>query len=142
MIIASRRAYCSKTMTPADTEADPAVEKRRHRRAPLSLLVQYRSETFDDFLTDYSEDISLGGMFIRTDTPRPVGSMIYLQFSLEDGSVLLEGLGKVVHVSDGSGGRPVGMGVQFESFDDASRGFIEELVASRLAELDAGADAG
>ncbi len=112
-------------------------EQRRYPRAPLNLLVQYRCDTLEDFLSEYSADISLGGMFIRTETPRPVGSMIYLQFALKDGSVLIEGLGRVVHVNEPGGDRPAGMGVEFLNFDDESKAFIEELVASRLPEGEA-----
>ena len=59
---------------------------------------------------------------------------IYLQFALKDGSSLIEGLGRVVHVNEAGGEGEAGMGIEFESFDDESRKFIEELVASRLAE--------
>ncbi len=122
------------------TETDPPAseaggsDQRRHPRARLSLLVQYRLDTFEDFMSEYSADISLGGMFIRTKDPRPVGSRIYLQFALKDGSSLIEGLGRVVHVNEAGGAGEAGMGIEFESFDDESRKFIEELVASRLAE--------
>ncbi len=94
--------------------------------------MQYRCDSLEDFLSEYSADISLGGMFIRTEDPRPVGSMIYLQFALKDGSTLIEGLGRVVHVNAPGEGRTPGMGVEFLNFDDESKAFIEELVASRL----------
>ncbi|MFW5878661.1 MAG: PilZ domain-containing protein, partial [Myxococcota bacterium] len=84
----------------SDDDVGSGEDKRRFPRAPLSLLVQYRFDSFDDFLSEYSADISCGGMFIRTEDPRPVGSMIYLQFALKDGSKLIEGLGRVVHVND------------------------------------------
>jgi len=109
-------------------EQEAGLNQRKHQRASLSLLVQYRFDTFDDFLGEYASDISLGGMFIRTETPRPTGSMIYLQFSLKDGSTLIEGLGKVCHVTPPGGERPAGMGVEFLNFDEESRSFIESLV--------------
>jgi uncharacterized protein (TIGR02266 family) len=113
------------------------LQRRRHPRAPLSLLVQYRFDTVDEFMSEYSADVSIGGMFIRTDEPRPTGSLIYLQFALKDGSKLIEGLGRVVHVTqpgaaDADAGRPAGMGVEFVNFDDDSQTFIEEIVAARL----------
>src|SRR4051812_6245198 len=88
-------------------------EKRKAPRAELHILVQFRFATFEDFLAEYSIDISVSGMFLRTDPPRPEGSMIYLQFALRDGSKLIEGLGKVVRVNPAGGDKPAGMGVEF-----------------------------
>lgn len=108
--------------------------KRRHQRVPLALLVQYRLDTFEEFLAEYSHDISVGGMFIRTEEPREQGSMIYLQFWLNDGSKLIEGLGKVVWVNPpGDPQRPAGMGIEFVNFDEDSMGLIEEIVQARSA---------
>lgn len=112
----------------------PGSEKRRFARTALSLLVQYRFNTFEDFLAEYSVNLSAGGMFIRTDTPKDEGSIIYLQFSLKDGSRLIEGMGRVVRVNPpGVAGRVAGMGVEFLNFDAESMELIEEIVASKAA---------
>lgn len=109
--------------------------KRRHPRAPLSLLVQYRFNTFDDFLAEYSVNISQSGMFIRTETPSEEGAIIFLQFALADGSKLIEGMGRVVRVNPpGVPGRIPGMGVEFLNFDEESMALIEEICATRLAQ--------
>lgn len=109
-------------------------DRRRWPRANLNLLVQYRFETFDDFMGQYASDISEGGMFIRCDDAHEEGSMIYLQFSLRDGTKLIEGLGRVVRVNPASSSDP-GMGIEFVSFDDASRDMIEAVVRERRAEV-------
>jgi molecular chaperone DnaK len=118
-----------------DAESDGRyANRRKHPRTPLSLLVQYRFNSFEDFLAEYSVDISPGGMFIRTAEPREMGSMIYLQFQLKDGSKLIEGLGKVVWVNaPGTPGRAAGMGIEFINFDDESMALIEEICASKQA---------
>ena len=64
---------------------------------------------------------------IKSDTPREVGSLIYLQFTLQDGSKLIEGLGRVVRVSDGSKDGLPGMGVEFVNFDSESMALIEQI---------------
>ena len=110
-------------------------DRRKHPRTPLSLLVQFRFNTFEDFLADYSHDISTGGMFVRTDEPKEEGSMVYLQFSLKDGSRLIEGMGKVVRCNPpGEVGRVAGMGIEFLNFDEESMTLIEEICASRTAQ--------
>lgn len=108
------------------------ADKRRFARTALSLLVQYRFNTFEDFLAEYSVNLSAGGIFIRTDQPKDEGSIIYLQFSLKDGSRLIEGMGRVVRVNPpGTPGRVAGMGIEFLNFDPDSTALIEEIVASK-----------
>ncbi|MFZ5472181.1 MAG: TIGR02266 family protein [Myxococcota bacterium] len=90
--------------------------------------MQFRFDTFEDFLAEYSVNISPGGMFIRTTEPREEGSMIYLQFTLKDGSKLIEGLGRVVRVNPpGDRSREPGMGIEFVNFDEESMALIQEI---------------
>ncbi len=111
---------------------EPGENRRRHPRTALSLLVQYRCDSFEDFLAEYATNISLGGMFIATAEPREAGELIYLQFTLKDGSKLIEGLGRVVRVNaPGEKGRTAGMGVEFVSFDEASMALIEDICGAR-----------
>ena len=114
------------------SDSESHDDRRKHQRTPLSLLVQFRFNTFEDFIADYSHDISPGGMFIRTDEPQEEGSIVYLQFSLKDGSRLIEGMGKVVRCNPaGVAGRVAGMGIEFLNFDDESMALIQEICASR-----------
>lgn len=115
------------------SESDGGAEKRRHPRAPLNVLVQFRFDTFDEFLAEYSLNISPGGIFIKTDQPREEGSVIYLQFTLRDGSRLIEGMGRVVRVTKppGDAKRPAGMGIEFINFDEESMALIAEICAQR-----------
>lgn len=116
------------------SDEGPGAEKRKHKRTPLSILVQYRFNTFEDFLAEYSVNLSVGGIFIRTDHPKEEGSIIYLQFSLADGSRLIEGMGRVVRVNPpGVKDRVAGMGIEFLNFDDESMALVEEIIASRQA---------
>jgi uncharacterized protein (TIGR02266 family) len=116
------------------SEDDRGHERRRHARTPLSLLVQFRFNTFEDFLAEYSVNLSPGGIFLRTDEPRALGSIVYLQFSLKDGSRLIEGMGRVVRVNPpGEAARTAGMGVEFLNFDEESMALIDEICAARQA---------
>jgi uncharacterized protein (TIGR02266 family) len=106
-------------------------EKRKHPRTPLSLLVQFRFNTFEDFLAEYSVNISPGGMYIKTTEPKEEGAIIYLQFSLMDGSRLIEGMGRVVRVNPPGGPGEPGMGIEFINFDEESMALIQEICAAR-----------
>jgi type IV pilus assembly protein PilZ len=111
------------------------TDRRRYPRVPLSLLIQYRFDTLEDFLSEYSTDISMGGMFIRTEQPRDEGTLVYLQFYLRDGAKLIEGLGRVVRVNpvDFAGGEGIaGMGIEFVNFDEESMELISQIVERNL----------
>ncbi len=107
------------------------VEVVRAPRVPVSMLVQYRFDTLQDFVAEYSIDLSTSGIFVRTEEPRKVGSMVYLQITLRDGSKLIEGFGRVARVGSDARGQ-TGMGIQFINFDDDSMALIEKIVAGRL----------
>jgi uncharacterized protein (TIGR02266 family) len=100
-------------------------------RVPVSMLVQYRFDTLEAFAAEYAVDLSTTGIFVHTDDPRKVGSMVYLQITLKDGSKLIEGFGRVARVGRDERGQ-AGMGIQFINFDDESMALIERLVAQNL----------
>jgi uncharacterized protein (TIGR02266 family) len=110
-------------------------EKRRAARAPLSLLVQFRFDSVEDFVAEYASDLSTRGVFIRTDQPREQGALVYLLFTLKDGSRLIEGLGRVIRsVAPGAAETgAAGMGIEFLNFDEESMEVIERIVRDRLA---------
>ena len=110
------------------------LEKRRYPRAPLNLLVQYRFDSMEAFLSEVASDISVGGMFIRTEEPREEGALVYLQFWLADGTKLIEGLGRVVRVNrPGDPDRTPGMGIEFVNLDEESTDLIHDIVRTNLA---------
>jgi type IV pilus assembly protein PilZ len=123
-------------MTDSPEGTESGSDKRRYPRAPLQLLVQYRFQNVGEFLAEYSSNISLGGIYIRTDHPREEGALIYLQFTLRDGSALIEGLGRVVRSNPpetAPAGVEPGMGVEFLNFDEETQEVIEKIVSDRLA---------
>lgn len=119
----------------ASDPADPA-NRRRHPRVELDLLVQFRSDTFEEFLVEYATNISEGGMFVRTTTPRPHGTTLYFQFVLRDGRTLIEGLAKVVHVNPPESSDP-GMGLELITIDEESRALMRAVIDARVRDSQA-----
>ena len=107
-------------------------DRRRFPRVALTLLVQFRVDSYEDFLREYATDLSSGGMFIRTNTPRKEGDEIYFQFAVSGGGSIICGLGKVMHVNPVGGPQPPGMGIEFISLDEKSREVIDEIIQRRL----------
>lgn len=113
------------------TRSYPAVgtqrrmEVPRETRIPLAAQVRLQYASILDFHESQSVNISLSGMFVASDNPGSVGSLVDFEFCLEDGLVLLKGKGEVVRVTQA----PVsGMGVRFVELDEESRKCIARIV--------------
>ena len=118
------------------TAGDPAIRQSpvESRRIPLERKVILKFHHFGGFFIEYSANISATGMFIRTESPKPPGSVFIFEIWLGEEYKLVHGLGEVVwnrehHESDD---RPAGMGVRFLKVDEESRGVIERIIAEHV----------
>ncbi len=103
----------------------PRTEIPRETRIPLAAQVRLQYPSILDFHESQSVNISRSGMFVVSDNPGPVGSLVDFEFCLEDGLVLLKGKGEVVRVTQ----TPLaGMGVRFLELDEESRKCITRIV--------------
>ena len=117
----------------------PGEEKRRWPRAPVELAVRMRFESVREFLDATAEDLSVGGMFLRSQhfgpggQLREIGEVLALQFDAGNRRVV-EGLGRVVRViGPGAPGVVPGVGIEFVELDEAGRRLIEAIVQIKLA---------
>ena len=110
-----------------------AEEKRNHPRAKvLSMTVRYKSATVDDFIEHHSDNVSRGGIFIKTTSPFPPGTLLKFEIRIADDEAVLAGVGRVVWKKDEAGeGEPPGMGVKFIKLDEKSRALLSRLVESQ-----------
>ena len=58
-------------------------DQREFKRAAIPLLIQYRFSPFENYETDYSANVSAGGLFIHCDDPPANVSTILLRFCRE-----------------------------------------------------------
>lgn len=111
-----------------DTRKDP-------RAKIVSLNVRYKSATVDEFIDNHASDVSKGGIFIKTSTPFPQGTLLKFEIRLAGDQSVIAGVGRVVWKRDPAAAsgtqNPAGMGVKFIKLDDSSRAVIDKLVASR-----------
>ncbi|HYG61605.1 MAG TPA: TIGR02266 family protein [Thermoanaerobaculia bacterium] len=110
---------------------------RDSRRVPLETRVQFKFDRFFGFLSEYSSNISPGGMFINTQQPQPPGTVLDVEFSLgEDGFQLIQARGEVIWVrkEDQGPGRPAGMGLRFLELSDGSKELIYRMVDNYVQE--------
>jgi len=109
-----------------------AQETRKDPRAKvLTMTVRYKSATLDEFIEHHSHDVSRGGMFIKTPSPFPPGTLLKFEVRISGDQRVMQGVGRVVwkrEAGEVHDGAPAGMGVKFIKIDDASRGVIDQLV--------------
>lgn len=101
------------------------------KRAEERLTINKEFESFDAFIQEYVTNISKTGVFIRTQTPLPIGTKVNLHFSvIMEGVETIEGVGEVVRVETNASGN-VGMGVVFVELSSYSRGLLDKLLTRR-----------
>ncbi|HSS77504.1 MAG TPA: TIGR02266 family protein [Thermoanaerobaculia bacterium] len=107
---------------------------RDSRRVPLETRVQFKFDRFSGFLSDFSANVSPGGMFIRTRTPQPQGTVLEFEFRLGDGFELIRGRGEVVwtRAQDEGPARPGGMGIRFLELSQGSKELIYRIVDQHI----------
>ena len=102
---------------------------------PLEREVVLEFEHFSSFISEYSANISLGGMFVKTEKPRLPETVFRFEVRLADDAPLIAGLAKVLWVREAAEGddRPRGMGVRFLQLEDVGRELIEQIVREHMA---------
>ncbi|MFP5288547.1 MAG: TIGR02266 family protein, partial [Thermoanaerobaculia bacterium] len=116
--------------------ADYTNIPRDSRRVPLETRVQFKFDRFSGFISEYSSNISPGGMFIKTQTPLPPGQTLDFAFRLGDGFELIKGRGEVMWTRDQDEGpmRPAGMGLRFLELAEGSQELIYRMVDQHIQE--------
>ncbi|WP_437604733.1 TIGR02266 family protein [Sorangium sp. So ce834] len=107
-----------------DTRKDP-------RARVLQMTVRYKSATVDEFIEHHSHDVSRGGIFIKTPSPFPAGTLLKFEIRLQDEQAVIAGVGRVVwkrEPAQASDAHPSGMGVKFIKIDEKSKAVITRLV--------------
>ena len=105
-------------------EPSDATGKRIDER----VTINKEFESFDAFIQEYVTNISRTGVFIKSQSPLPVGTRVTLRFTvIMDDIETIEGVGEVVRTEKD----PPGMGVVFRELSAYSKGLIEKLLVQR-----------
>lgn len=100
---------------------------RAEPRVKRKLSVSYRDKK--SFLNAYTENISNGGIFLKTNSPLPKGTSIFLRLQLPDIPAPLEIDSLVIwsnRQEDGDKTKPSGMGIQFRDMDKKDRKILND----------------
>jgi len=112
-----------------------SAEARQNARADTMLDIRIRSASLGEFTEMVAQNVSSGGVFVQSDEPMKVGTLLRLEFKVEDGPPIISGVGRVVWVrpsEKATGAKPSGMGIKFVKMDDDSRKVVEDFVGKRI----------
>jgi uncharacterized protein (TIGR02266 family) len=104
---AADQADSSATASPEDRLVAP--------RRPLHLQVEF--ESFDEFVSAYTLNVSRTGLFIPTEKFMPMGAVVSLDLELPEGGPKIRAIARVAYILDAAkaqeSGRVPGMGMEF-----------------------------
>jgi len=102
-----------------------SIDKRQHKRHAISLKVRYPS--LNDFIEDYTANISIGGCFLHSNQVFEMGQTFDLTLQLPDGhEIQTQAVVRWVSTDPGF----AGVGVQFVVISRRDQRLIERLVGS------------
>ena len=96
--------------------------------------IRLRHASFDAFIDKFAPNVTRGGVFLASRTPRPVGDTFGFEIQLAGGEVALAGDCKVIWVKafdPAAPNKPHGMGVQFLRLDAPSRDVLNKILARK-----------
>ena len=104
-------------------------DRRIQRRLPIRITVEYSD--LEDFLTDYTANLSIGGMFIETEEPLGVGTRFRLRFTVPSRSAPIDTIAEVRWSQARSADSPLspGMGVRFRELAPADREAVQDMLS-------------
>ncbi len=107
---------------------DDVEAKRANLRIDVSLRTFVQSDIDVDLSDSFMSNLSLGGCFVRTNRPLPVGSPVALNVELPCVMETISAVGIVRWVKDISHGEDAGMGVQFQEISDRDLNLLKQFI--------------
>jgi uncharacterized protein (TIGR02266 family) len=101
------------------------IEHRVETRVPIRVRVEYEARS--DFLDDYTSNISLGGMYMRSPSPLAVGTRFRLRFRLPGRDKPIETYAVVRWVTEEEG-----MGIQFDALKPSDQKVIQSWLGESI----------
>jgi Tfp pilus assembly protein PilZ len=115
------------------------LARRRDMRIKTDLVVAHREPgiyTEDFYYYDTMTSLSVGGCFVQTENPYPIGSAIELVFCVGSATRSLKIIGKVCRHGGGAAGAEKGMGISFETPSESDRAALESFIMSQLGTVE------
>jgi uncharacterized protein (TIGR02266 family) len=111
---------------------EPPHNRRKFPRITLDANIRIVVDGADDRRALLVDNLGADGLFIRTESPKPVGTKIRFEFLVRDGGSKIEGAGIVRWVNRNPDGPP-GMGIKFLELNEEGRREILGILRERNA---------
>jgi len=102
-------------------------ERRLYPRRQYRTRIVFDDEFGDGLFYVFSEDISMGGVFLASDIPMRLGTLLFLSFQLPGHKRPVRVTGEVVRRGENAGG---GMGIRFLGLSDLARKRLEDFLVN------------
>lgn len=115
--------------------SDRDQQEGQHRafaRLPAKLQVRFRSAS--EFVEEHSLNLGRGGIFIESENPAAVDSIVEVEIFLPDGGAPVRTNGIVVHRQPPAPGRPGGVGIQFVNAADGFRDRLDKYMQTLVGD--------
>lgn len=103
----------------------------------VTLKIKFKSDTPEHFISRYAQDVSPGGIFIRTKKPLAPGTMVRFDFQLAGGTSIVSGEGTVAWIRELDVTRPnaaAGMGLRFDRLVAGSQEMLDRILAEKASQ--------
>lgn len=117
--------------------SDEARERRRFARLPVGIMIRIKSEReAEAFVTNYTRDLSLGGMFLKSLSPKPVGTPVVIELPSANPPGYTEIHGRVVYqnMTTEEGLLP-GMGIEFTHMKAGAKSSLAKFINNEWHQL-------
>lgn len=117
--------------------SEEGKERRRFARLPVGIMIRIKSEKdAEAFVTNYTRDLSLGGMFLKSLTPKPVGTPVLIELPCVNPPGYTEIHGKVVYQNlTTEDGLLAGMGIEFTQMADGAKSSLLKFINDEWRQL-------
>lgn len=108
-------------------------ERRAHPRVATNIEIVFREA--GSLIKSYMLNVSNGGIFIKTDHPLALDTMVGLCIQLPGEKEKMNMEGRVVWANPKAKAFPAGMGIQFVNLSPEHKDKIKAFVEANLAEI-------
>jgi hypothetical protein len=114
-------------MSDSSKKGEAANRARQFPRIALAAQVRMEFEDIWDLAESQTINISRNGLFVKTPSPRPIGTKLRFEIKVQKRTFAVEGT--VVH--HGTDGSPKGVGISLTQVGDGWVEFVEQLEARK-----------
>lgn len=110
-------------------------DTKRRNTLRVKAKVKIRFKNVDAFISEYTHNISRGGLFVRTNKPCANGTMVEVVLVMPDTGKEISAISEVIHVvtpETATKDHPVGMGLHIKDISSSDQELIEELIKKHL----------